>query len=358
VISTANNTVMSSITVGDSPYAMAYDNATGLLYVCNQNQGTVSIVSPGSSSIVFVESGLPAGSSWGVSLNGTVSNSTTATIAFAQPYGPYPFTVGVEAGYAVRPASGLINLIGPAVAVDVSFAPSNTTPPPTTYLVSLLESGLSAGTDWTVSLGGVISSASGDSINFEERNGTYSLRVNPIPEYLANFTSSIVVAGAPVQLNVTFSSFGYPAAITESGLPAHAVWSMSATNTATHQVILGQSSTATIAVTLSNGSYTLVAFGPVGYAASVSPSHVTINGGSPTLISVDFTPTSPGAVPPNSVVWLITGVLVITAVLGIVGAGWGYARYRVNRLKTEAAGWFQEFHDDATGSTTEFPREH
>ena len=43
--------------------------------------------------VIFTESGLPSGTSWSVTLNGTSQTSSTATIGFEEPNGSYVYYV-------------------------------------------------------------------------------------------------------------------------------------------------------------------------------------------------------------------------------------------------------------------------
>jgi hypothetical protein len=78
--------------------------------------------------VVFNETGLPTGTSWTVTLNGTPESSTTATITFEEPDGSYEFTVQPVAGYSTI-VEGNITVDGTPVYFTIEFT-SNTSPPP------------------------------------------------------------------------------------------------------------------------------------------------------------------------------------------------------------------------------------
>src|SRR2546425_8044623 len=79
--------------------------------------------------VTFEESALPAGSSWSVSLQGTVHSSTTTNVVFNEPNGSYSYTVSSASGYTSRPSSGTTTVNGKSVtqAITFSVAPSGPT---------------------------------------------------------------------------------------------------------------------------------------------------------------------------------------------------------------------------------------
>lgn len=78
--------------------------------------------------VIFTENGLPPGTSWVVTLNGTTVSSTTTTITFQEANGSYGFTVGSVSGYTVSPSSGSIKVNGAAASQSVAF--THTSPKP------------------------------------------------------------------------------------------------------------------------------------------------------------------------------------------------------------------------------------
>jgi hypothetical protein len=51
-----------------------------------------------------------------------------------------------------------------------------------------------------------------------------------------------------------------------------------------------------------------------------------------------------------SLPWLTTGILVITGLIGVVGAGWGFRQYRFQRWRSEAQSWVEELNRDSAES--------
>jgi len=74
------------------------------------------------------------------------------------------------------------------------------------YSVSFSESGLTQGTQWSVTLNGVTRSSTSTSISFSAQNGVYSFSVTPLTGYSASPSSgSINVNGANVAKQITFT---------------------------------------------------------------------------------------------------------------------------------------------------------
>jgi hypothetical protein len=70
--------------------------------------------------VTFEETGLPAGSSWNVTINGTMTGSTSSSIVFQEPDGTYRFFVGQVPGYFTNP-EGNVTVTGVTVALPILF---------------------------------------------------------------------------------------------------------------------------------------------------------------------------------------------------------------------------------------------
>ena len=163
--------------------------------------------------VTFTETGLPAGTSWSVTFNDTLSSSTTSAIAYSVPDGSYSFSVGTVSGYTPAPASGPVTVDGAAQTIPIVF----TAIPPGTYTVTFTETGLPTGTSWTVTLGGTPMSSSGAVIVFTESNGSFSFTVGTVSGYAsAPGSGTEVVKGGPVSQAITFSAKSSPPPSTSS----------------------------------------------------------------------------------------------------------------------------------------------
>jgi len=79
--------------------------------------------------IFFVETGLPTGTTWSVTLNGTLVSSNTPTIMFAEPNGAYSYTVSSSSGYATNVTSGQLTVSGAATTMNFAFTVMPSTSP-------------------------------------------------------------------------------------------------------------------------------------------------------------------------------------------------------------------------------------
>jgi YVTN family beta-propeller protein len=151
--------------------------------------------------VTFTESGLTPGTSWSVTLNGDSQDSTGAADAFSEPNGTYAFSASAT-GYTASPGSGSIAVSG-ATSQSIDF----TTKEQGLYSVTFSESGLSAGTGWSVTLGGSQESSTSTTIQFTEGNGTYAYTIGPVSGYAANRSGgSVHVEGTPTYIAIAFSS--------------------------------------------------------------------------------------------------------------------------------------------------------
>lgn len=171
--------------------------------------------------LTFSETGLPAGTSWSVALNGILWSSVTPWINFTLANGTYTYRVTPVAGLVVSPSSGAVTLSGAPTTVTVKFA----TPVAGPWTVTFVEVGLPAGTAWTVTLGGTPITSQLQVITFQEGNGSYPYTVAPPTGYNASVLSgTATVAGANLAaIDVTMA--GYLGWLTGVVTPATAqVW--------------------------------------------------------------------------------------------------------------------------------------
>ena len=177
--------------------------------------------------IAFTETGLPLGSAWSVALGGSVRGSENDTIQFAEPNGSYVWTVSTTLpGWAAAVSNGTISVAGASVTVSVLFRPTLSP----TFSVTIAESGLPAGVNWSVELGDrtFLSSPSllnGTEIAINLPNGSYSFVASAgngswvaLPP-----SGTVIIAGANVTTAVEFVS-GTPIRFDETGLPLGTEW--------------------------------------------------------------------------------------------------------------------------------------
>lgn len=145
--------------------------------------------------VTFTEANLPSGTPWSVTLGGVTNTSTTDIINFREPNGTYAYTISGISGYKANSYSGTVNVPNGTLNIGVIWTQ-------VTYYVSFVETGLSSGTLWTVTLGGSTLSEYSSTITFSEPNGTYPFTVHPVNVYIANPSSGLIhiVAG---QVSIT-----------------------------------------------------------------------------------------------------------------------------------------------------------
>jgi hypothetical protein len=242
---------------------------------------------PAEYQVLFLESGLPVGTNWSVTLRGVLNYTTTAAIAFEKTNGTYGFRLGNVTGYRAHPPAGSITVAGGNVIENISF--TRLTPPPPKYLVSFQEAGLPAGTNWSVIVRGALENSSTSTITFEESNGTYGFNVSYVPDYRpVPRLGSFNVSGADTAVSITYVKEtprppAYAVSFQETGLPTGTLWSV------TVRGAENSSSTDTIGFQSSNGTWGFRVGVVSGYRSVPTNSSYTVNGG-PITITVTFYP--------------------------------------------------------------------
>ncbi len=145
-----------------------------------------------------------------------------------------------------------------------------------TYNVTFTETGLSAGTMWSVTLNGSLESSTTTSIVFVEVNNTYSFNVSAVSGYTVSPASgNVVVNGAALSEPVVFSVIvvpTYTVTFTESGLASGINWTVTLNSSVQH------STSATIVFTESNGNYSYSVHSVAGYRESPASGNLIVSG--------------------------------------------------------------------------------
>jgi YVTN family beta-propeller protein len=230
---TTNRVVGQAYRSGGGP-GVAYAGSNGDVYACtNGNQ-------PGISNVVSVVNGttdevvatIPISTGCGSALydpnngyvyitdreeigsqdasNVTVIDPGTNRIVLTQPVQLGPF------GSAYDPANHNV-YVADSDTNNISILPQ-------IFRLTVHETGLPVGTNWSATVGGATLSSTNTSITFPETNGTYHLIVsNQTNRTACPSSGNVTVAGGPSKLNVTFSTStcgGTPAK--SSGFPGTA----------------------------------------------------------------------------------------------------------------------------------------
>jgi hypothetical protein len=161
----------------------------------------------------FVETGLPSGHAWSVTVTKFGERTTTTnTIVFpTMPNGTYTYRIAVaypQDSYKT-PFSGKATVSGAPDTVNVKFTQAQ-------FKVTFDETGLSPGTKWTVDVGTgpKTVSGTGTSLSMTLANGTFSWTASANTGSYNTPSGSFTVNGTPIVVPVTFHSVtGGPAEI-------------------------------------------------------------------------------------------------------------------------------------------------
>jgi YVTN family beta-propeller protein len=169
VIDGARNMVIATIAVGNSPGSLSYDSASGNLFVPDQVSNAVSVISGASNRLI-------ASINVGVSPTASTYDASNGDL------------------YVPNEQSSNVSVIWGGGFYDVNFT----------------ESGLPAGTDWSVSLNGGRLSSTTLTIGFNEPNGTYAYIVGAVTGYGASPASgAITVSGGDQNLSILETHLGW-----------------------------------------------------------------------------------------------------------------------------------------------------
>jgi len=226
----------------------------------------------------FVEQGLPANSSWSVTVGTNLTSSNDSTISLELPNGTYDFAVGPRSGWIASPENGSFTVDGASTSTSILW----TGPQPTKYPVDFMESGLPAGASWSVTLSGATNSSSDGSIYFWEANGTYPYQAASVGYDPSPAVGSVDVSGAPIGIPITWTPASYAVLFTETGLPAGTNWWL---------VVKGvsySSTTETITLHEPTGVYLYIIHNVPGWTTTQYTGTVAVQKG-PATVSVEWT---------------------------------------------------------------------
>jgi hypothetical protein len=260
--------------------------------------------------IVFTETGLPAGTSWTINVNGTVLVTTGSYQTVDEPNGSYSYTVAPVPGFSSS-ASGTVIVSGALSSTLVVFH---------RYLFNLTfqESGLPSGTGWGVLIGGQSESAVTPNLTFVLPDGTYGFVVLAIPGYTDSIKGPAVVNGSDTMVDVRFVPQTFPIVFIQFGLPVGTNWSVTVSNLSLGVNRTQSSTGSSITFFLPNGTYAISFAIPPGFAANASSTVVTVAGQAATggVITAAAPTTGPAPQVVKGIDSLEVGLLV-----GAVGAG-------------------------------------
>ncbi len=270
-----------SYTIDPMIYYSPYRIIGGPIHLPSPTPPSPAPTSPTSvgADVSFTESGLPSGTPWYVTFDGSTQTSVSRTITFGKKFGCFSYSVGSPSEYPSNPSSGKVLVLDSSKSVSVSF----TAQP---YNVSFEESGLSSGTSWYVTLNGVNKSSTTNTIIFSEYYGYYSYTIGSVSGYNSQGGSTkIMVQHGPESILVEYTKQPEPhlynVSITQSGLPSGTSWSV------TLNGVNKSSTTNTITFSEYNGTYSYSIQSVNGYSRTLKSGSISVNGQSRS-ISVSY----------------------------------------------------------------------
>jgi hypothetical protein len=245
-----SNSALQSVSLGAQfAYGIAIDPKTLVAVAVDHLAADAIPILPtltGMYKAIFTESGLPSGTTWCITYNASMSCSVTNTIYFYEALGSFLFSVATVTGYTPSPTSGTLAVTNVGASQLITFSNK----PAPSFPVYFNETGLPAGTSWSVTLNGVLKAGATSSIVFSMNNGSYLYTI---------------------QSPVSIGSWKQYVTTTTSGTA-----SVTGANTAK-------------AISYAEQYYLTTGFSPSGSATSVSPSSGWYNAGS--LIQLSATAT-------------------------------------------------------------------
>lgn len=248
----------------------------------------VLIPPPPAYSVTFSETGLAAVETFIVTIFGSqyndsgglttsgAANAVSLTTSLSNGSYSYYATTNLT-GYSSPSEYGTFAISGNSIKESVAFTTG-------AFSAGFSETGLIAGTPWSVTFDGMTQWKIGSPISFEVQPGTYSYSVHSVSGYKETPASGSVVISAAVMTTLTFTALpSYSVTFNEIGLAPGLTWYIN-----TPGIISGpndyNSSTSTQITfggpnyAFQNGTYDYAVGAPAGYVASPSIGSFTVNG--------------------------------------------------------------------------------
>ncbi|MGC8670620.1 MAG: hypothetical protein ACP5SK_02260 [Thermoprotei archaeon] len=214
LLGTTKSSATSMISFIEPPGTYSYSIIAPSGYKSSSSQGSITVTGTTTQLITFFalthqvtfsESGLPSGTTWSVTLNGTAKSSSLTSIAFAEPTGNYRYSIGSVAGYVPLPSSGVLAVNGTASSVSIAFSKQ-------AYEVSFVQTDLLPYSQWAVKVDGTTVYSTGHNATFYLPAGTYSYSVQPPPDRYASPSSGMLHVSGNVVQQIDFPLSSAPSA--------------------------------------------------------------------------------------------------------------------------------------------------
>lgn len=239
---------------------------SGNINVANQAQNINITWKLIETSVTFTEKGLVSGTSWGISINGAIKNSTSSSIGFSLPEGQYSFSVLSVVGYQILDYNSTFTVSTQPVSIQISFRELY-------YNVTFVETGLNPGMSWSVTFGGAQKSSNTSEITFTVLDGTYNFWIGKIQNYHASqYSGSVTVYGSDRSIAINWTLEVYSIVFTEVGLPLGMPWGISINGEVNYYY------TSSVTIEKENGTYKYEIVPTTEYSISPSNGTILING--------------------------------------------------------------------------------
>ncbi len=155
-----------------------------------------------STGVQFEETGLPDGTDWAVTVDGTRLAGSQSALLFEDPDAAnesFAYSVAAVPGYSLTsPSSGSVAMDGANQTVVLSFQPVE-------YALTFTESGLKNGTAWSVHVDGQALNGTTDQLSLEVPNGSYDWSAGPVSGYaLTSPYGTVLVDASSASVSVTY----------------------------------------------------------------------------------------------------------------------------------------------------------
>ncbi len=242
--------------------------------------------------LLFVESGLPTGTSWSVKAGTMTLSGTTASLQTTVPTGMYDYTVGTVTGYAPSVASGSANVtwLGGVTTVSITF--SSTAPTTGTLM------GTVTPTTATVQIDGTATTVTAGAFSATVSVGTHSVEATATG-YYTYYNNVTVASGGTSTVTIVLNPIT---------LPPGPDGSLNLTVTPTTATVLVNG----VAVTLTAGAYSH-AEAPGVYSVVATASgyygyynNITVVSSTASMVAIALNPVTPPVGPDGTLSLTVT----------------------------------------------------
>lgn len=284
-----------------SGYTISSGTYSGTVTVSGSTQIISKVWSQSRSVITFVQNGLSSGY-WYVNITGQPSSGKIASSSpytISLPNGTYSYTVSAS-NKAYIASDSSFTLDGSQSTQTVTFSPVN-------YGVKFSETGLPAGTSWSVIIGGSAHTSSSSSITVMLQNGSYKYTIALSNHKYSSYpnTSELTLNVKSTIEAVTFSEVRYTLTIHETGLSNGTSWNLSIDG------VMYTSTSAYLNVSVSNGTE-IISASSSGYSSSATCNSTSVSGANETF-NVSFARETNST--PSSLVYLGSAGIIGSAVV-------------------------------------------